>query len=90
MRFLYGKKYLINTITLNNAIFPYYKQTHFNYLFVIFSQYNRSFTNTSTAFESVPLGYGVQKAMWLLALALVFKLVITIFTFGIKVGRNDS
>lgn len=37
------------------------------------------------AFKSAPLGPGVIAALWQLALALIFKMVITIFTFGIKV-----
>ena len=33
-----------------------------------------------------PAGPGVYNALWQLALALIFKIVITIFTFGMKVG----
>ncbi|XP_008562229.1 PREDICTED: uncharacterized protein LOC103582403, partial [Galeopterus variegatus] len=33
-----------------------------------------------------PAGFGVYTAMWQLALALIFKIVITIFTFGMKVS----
>lgn len=33
-----------------------------------------------------PAGPGVYSALWQLALALIFKIVITIFTFGMKVG----
>lgn len=36
-----------------------------------------------------PAGPGVYTAMWQLALALVFKIVITIFTFGMKVNRGQ-
>lgn len=36
-----------------------------------------------------PAGPGVYTAMWQLALALVFKIVITIFTFGMKVSRGE-
>ncbi|XP_062939875.1 H(+)/Cl(-) exchange transporter 4-like [Cynocephalus volans] len=32
-----------------------------------------------------PAGFGVYTAMWQLALALIFKIVITIFTFGMKI-----
>lgn len=37
-----------------------------------------------------PAGPGVYTAMWQLALALVFKIVITIFTFGMKVNRGQA
>lgn len=42
-----------------------------------------------------PAGPGVYSALWQLALALIFKIVITIFTFGMKVSvqemlRNDG
>ena len=47
--------------------------------------YQRNFTNANEEFVSAPLGPGVSEAMWQLALALVFKMVITVFTFGIKV-----
>ena len=36
-----------------------------------------------------PAGPGVYTAMWQLALALVFKIIITIFTFGMKVNRGQ-
>lgn len=36
-----------------------------------------------------PAGPGVYSALWQLALALVFKIVITIFTFGMKVGGKE-
>ncbi|EMP35491.1 H(+)/Cl(-) exchange transporter 4 [Chelonia mydas] len=32
-----------------------------------------------------PAGFGVYTAMWQLALALIFKIIITIFTFGMKI-----
>lgn len=35
-----------------------------------------------------PAGPGVYNALWQLALALIFKIVITIFTFGMKVGHQ--
>ncbi|ELU04325.1 hypothetical protein CAPTEDRAFT_175229 [Capitella teleta] len=47
--------------------------------------YQRNLTDVNEAFKSSPLGPGVVAAMWQLALALIFKMVITIFTFGIKV-----
>lgn len=36
-----------------------------------------------------PAGVGVYTAMWQLALALIFKIVITIFTFGMKVSEEE-
>lgn len=35
--------------------------------------------------ELASAGPGVYEAMWLLVLALIFKLVLTVFTFGMKV-----
>ena len=57
----------------------------------IFSDYARNYSGNYSDFssqpQSAPLGSGVIQAMWLLALALLFKIVITVFTFGIKVSR---
>lgn len=39
----------------------------------------------SDAIENAPAGPGVYRAVWLLMLALAVKLVMTVFTFGIKV-----
>ena len=51
-----------------------------------YSDYHRNFTDLSAAaIESAPTGPGVYRALWLLALALIFKIVITVFTIGIKV-----
>lgn len=50
-----------------------------------FSDYNRNFTNVKSAIDLAAAGPGVYKAIWLLIVALVLKLVMTIFTFGIKV-----
>ncbi|XP_069193313.1 H(+)/Cl(-) exchange transporter 5 isoform X7 [Procambarus clarkii] len=49
------------------------------------SDYQRNFTSANTAIEIAAAGPGVLQAVWLLALALVFKCVVTVFTFGIKV-----
>lgn len=46
---------------------------------------NRNFTNANHAVPIAEAGPGVYNALWQLTLALVFKFVITIFTFGIKV-----
>lgn len=35
-----------------------------------------------------PAGLGVYSAIWQLCLALIFKIIMTVFTFGIKVSAN--
>lgn len=50
-----------------------------------YSDYNRNFSAVKSAIEIAAAGPGVYKAMWLLVLALILKLVMTIFTFGMKV-----
>ena len=47
--------------------------------------YYRNFTNVNDHVPIAQAGPGVYKSLGLLILALIFKLVITIFTFGIKV-----
>ncbi|XP_076362713.1 H(+)/Cl(-) exchange transporter 5-like isoform X2 [Tachypleus tridentatus] len=47
--------------------------------------YNRNFTNVNSRIKIAEAGPGVHKSLGLLTLALIFKLCITIFTFGIKV-----
>lgn len=54
-------------------------------LFFSSSDYNRNFTVVNSAIEIAAAGPGVHRALWLLFLALVLKLIMTIFTFGIKV-----
>lgn len=49
------------------------------------SDYNRNYTNVNGAIESAAAGAGVNRALVLLCLALVFKICMTIFTIGIKV-----
>lgn len=49
----------------------------------------RSQMNGSKAFTdnpNRPAGPGVYSAMWQLCLALIFKIIMTIFTFGLKVS----
>lgn len=53
--------------------------------FFLFSDYNRNFTNVNQAIEIAAAGPGVYHAIWLLVLAMIVKLILTIFTFGIKV-----
>ena len=49
---------------------------------------NRNFTNANHAVPIAEAGPGVYTALWQLTLALMFKFVITIFTFGIKVRHS--
>ncbi|MCL4144210.1 UNVERIFIED_CONTAM: hypothetical protein GTU68_033103 [Idotea baltica] len=75
---------------------PYTRMNTSQLIYMLFSQcsasnydplcnYERNFTNVNTAIEIAAAGPGVLKALWLLALALIFKCVATVFTFGIKV-----
>ncbi|XP_074105086.1 chloride channel protein 3 isoform X2 [Cotesia typhae] len=47
--------------------------------------YQRNFTNFNSTIETAGAEPGVYKAVWFLVLTLIMKLVMTIFTFGIKV-----
>lgn len=47
--------------------------------------YDRNFTDVNSAIEIAAAGPGVYKAIWLLMLAFVLKLALTVFTFGMKV-----
>lgn len=59
-------------------------ETKFN-LSVICSDYNRNFTDVNSAIEIAAAGPGVYKAIWLLIMAFIVYLTLTIFTFGMKV-----
>lgn len=48
-------------------------------------QYNTTAMDMTADVVSAPLGPDAIKAIWLLFLALIFKMIITIFTFGLKV-----
>ncbi|XP_061164575.1 H(+)/Cl(-) exchange transporter 3-like isoform X1 [Saccostrea echinata] len=50
-----------------------------------YSSYLLNTTSIKILTSSTELGDGVYKALWMLALALIFKGIITIFTFGIKI-----
>ncbi|XP_063236242.1 H(+)/Cl(-) exchange transporter 5 isoform X2 [Bacillus rossius redtenbacheri] len=74
---------------------PYTRMNTSQLIYLLFSQcgisntdslcdYNRNFTDVKSAIEIAAAGPGVYKAVWLLVLALIFKLVATIFTFGFK------
>ncbi|KAI4502693.1 hypothetical protein M0802_002605 [Mischocyttarus mexicanus] len=75
---------------------PYTRMNTSQLIYLLFSQcgvsnadilcdYNRNFTAVKSAIEIAAAGPGVYKAMWLLVLALILKLIMTIFTFGMKV-----
>ena len=46
---------------------------------------NRTAETAYRGMSSAPIGDGMRTALWQLSLALLFKVIITIFTFGIKV-----
>ncbi len=56
-----------------------------NYSNLISSDYNRTYVDVNSNVENITTGPGVYRALWLLALAIIFKFVITVFTIGIKV-----
>ncbi|XP_029170637.1 H(+)/Cl(-) exchange transporter 5 isoform X1 [Nylanderia fulva] len=75
---------------------PYTRMSTSELIYLLFSQcgvsnadmlcdYNRNFTAVKSAIEIAAAGPGVYKAIWLLVLALILKLIMTIFTFGMKV-----
>ncbi|XP_047523768.1 H(+)/Cl(-) exchange transporter 5 isoform X5 [Pieris napi] len=85
-------------VTLVTAIIaypnPYTRMNTSQLIYLLFNQcgisnsplcdYKRNFTDLNTI-ENAVAGDGVYRAMWLLTLALILKLVMTVFTFGIKV-----
>ncbi|CAL4065808.1 unnamed protein product [Meganyctiphanes norvegica] len=89
---------LLVTLVTAFVAYPnrYTRMNTSNLIYLLFSQcgaanndelcdYQRNFTNVNTAIEIAAAGPGVLKAVWLLSLALIFKVVVTVFTFGIKV-----
>ncbi|XP_047040475.1 H(+)/Cl(-) exchange transporter 5 isoform X1 [Helicoverpa armigera] len=87
-------------VTLVTAVIaypnPYTRMNTSELIYLLFNQcgisnsdplcdYNRNFTDVNSAIEKAAAGPGVYRAIWLLVLALILKLVMTIFTFGIKV-----
>ncbi|XP_049819750.1 H(+)/Cl(-) exchange transporter 5 isoform X2 [Aethina tumida] len=75
---------------------PYTRMNTSQLIYLLFSQcsisnsdnlcdYNRNFTDVKSAIELAPAGPGVYTAIWQLLLALILKLIMTIFTFGMKV-----
>lgn len=51
----------------------------------VHSDYNRNFTDVNSAIEIAAAGPGVYRAIWLLIMAFIVYLILTIFTFGMKV-----
>ncbi|XP_049885114.1 H(+)/Cl(-) exchange transporter 5 isoform X2 [Pectinophora gossypiella] len=87
-------------VTLVTAIIaypnPYTRMNTSQLIYLLFNQcgisnsdplcdYDRNFKGVNSAIEKAAAGPGVYRAIWLLLLALVLKLVMTVFTFGIKV-----
>jgi len=87
-------------LTLINSVIaypnPYTRMSSTRLIYLLFSQcgmdtkddlcdYHRNYTNVNGVIESAAAGSGVYTALALLCLALVFKVIMTIFTIGIKV-----
>ncbi|XP_050301056.1 H(+)/Cl(-) exchange transporter 5 isoform X2 [Anthonomus grandis grandis] len=75
---------------------PYTRMSTSELIYLLFSQcgiansdllcnYDRNFTNAKSEIDLAKAGDGVYQAIWLLIIALFLKLVMTVFTFGIKV-----
>ena len=52
---------------------------------VAYSDYRLNLTDITSDVVSGPIGDKATSALWQLSLALVFKMIVTVFTFGIKV-----
>lgn len=77
---------------------PYTRMNTSELIYLLFSQcsvtnqfglcdYSRNFTNVNQPVSIAEAGPGVEAAMWQLGLAMVLKMLLTIFTFGMKVRR---
>ncbi|XP_060519673.1 H(+)/Cl(-) exchange transporter 5 isoform X2 [Cylas formicarius] len=75
---------------------PYTRMNTSELIYLLFSQcgianndpichYKRNFTNVKSAIELAEAGPEVYDAIWLLVIALVLKLIMTVFTFGMKI-----
>lgn len=67
-------------------IFLLYRTSHTQ----TFQPTNTSETGVSNSLADRPAGGPLYNALWQLALALIFKMLITVITFGMKVGLNSS
>lgn len=63
-------------------VFLSYLSTH------AFQPANTSETGVGNSLADRPAGEGLYTALWQLALALIFKMLITVITFGMKVGPD--
>lgn len=87
-------------VTLVTAILaypnPYTRMPTSQLIYLLFSQcglavkddicdYKRHYAQANAQIEIAEASSGVYSAIWLLLLALIFKFIVTIFTFGIKV-----
>ena len=52
--------------------------------------YNKTIETAFDGTSSYPIGPGMKNALWMLSLALLFKIIVSIFTFGIKVTLTPS
>lgn len=64
---------------------PYTRMSTSQLIYLLFSQCGASPTEGLCNYSNDPNAPGVSAAVWLLVLALIFKLITTIFTFGMKV-----
>lgn len=55
----------------------------------VYSDYNTTMTDLTSDVVSGPIGDKAVSAIWQLSLALVFKMIVTVFTFGIKVASHS-
>lgn len=62
--------------------------TLFTFLLQTFQPANTSDTGVGNSLADRPAGESLYTALWQLALALIFKMLITVITFGMKVGRH--
>lgn len=65
------------------------KYFFFHCLFHTLQPTNTSDTGTGNSLADRPAGQGLYTALWQLALALIFKMMITVITFGMKVGPRS-
>ena len=59
-------------------------------VFLLISDYqsvNSTLNVNDPNWPGAEAGEGVRKAIWQLILAMIFKIIITVFTFGIKVRK---
>ncbi|KAF6210097.1 hypothetical protein GE061_015853 [Apolygus lucorum] len=72
-------------VTFITAVIPYTRMSTSKLIYLLFSQCGTSLDDGLCTAQGESAGPEVYKAVWLLVLALVFKLVTTVFTFGMKV-----